>query len=159
EGQAEKATATAHPLPTDSAQAIITDPPYYAAIPYADLSDFFFSWLKRSLVGHHENLLKPQLTEKEQELVSLSHRAAMYRQKDNQWFEQQMGLACGEARRICVPNGLGVVVFANKETEAWEAMLAGLIDAGWVVTASWPIDTESGNRLRAKESAALASSI
>jgi putative DNA methylase len=83
----------------------------------------------------------------------------MYREKDNLWFEHQMGLACAEARRVCVPNGLGVFVFANKETQAWEAMLAGLINAGWIVTASWPIDTESGNRLRAKASAALASSV
>ena len=159
QGRIQQASATDHALPTDSAQAIITDPPYYAAIPYADLSDFFFSWLKRSLVGHHEDLLRPDLTEKKRELVSLAHRAAMYREKDNKWFEEQMGLACTEARRICEPSGLGVFVFANKETEAWEAMLTGLINAGWVVTASWPIDTESGNRLRAKESAALASSI
>lgn len=159
EGHAEKASATAHPLPSDSAQAIVTDPPYYAAIPYADLSDFFFSWLKRSLVGFHQDLLKPKLTEKPQELVSLAHRAAMYREKDNRWFEQQMGFACAEARRVCVPSGLGVFVFANKETEAWEAMLAALINAGWIVTASWPIDTESGNRLRAKASAALVSSV
>jgi putative DNA methylase len=58
-----------------------------------------------------------------------------------------------------VPSGLGVWVFANKETPAWEAMLSALVDAGWIVTASWPIDTESGNRLRAKDSAALASSV
>lgn len=158
-GHVERASATAHPLPSDSADAVVTDPPYYAAIPYADLSDFFFSWLKRSLVGHHQDLLRPDLTEKTHELVSLSHRAAMYREKDSQWFEGQMSLACGEARRVCTPAGLGVIVFANKETVAWEAMLAALISAGWVVTASWPIDTESGNRLRAKESAALASSV
>jgi len=158
-GQAERSSATQHLLPSDAAQAIITDPPYYAAIPYADLSDFFFSWLKRSLQGLHLSLLAPQVTEKEDELVALSHRAAMYREKDNQWFEQKMGMACAEARRVCDPDGLGVIVFANKETQAWEAMLAALIDAGWVVTASWPIDTESGNRLRAKASAALASSV
>jgi hypothetical protein len=83
----------------------------------------------------------------------------MYRHKDNAWFESQMKLACREGRRICTPSGLGVWVFANKETPAWEAMLGALIDAGWIVTASWPIDTESGNRLRAKDSAALASSV
>ena len=84
---------------------------------------------------------------------------AMYRHKDNAWFESQMKLACTEGRRICTPSGLGVWVFANKETPAWEAMLGALVDAGWIVTASWPIDTESGNRLRAKDSAALASSV
>lgn len=153
------ASATHHPLPDDSVDAVITDPPYYAAIPYADLSDFFYSWLKRSLSGHLDESLKTPLVPKDEELVSLAHRAAMYRHKDNAWFENQMKLACREGRRICVPTGLGVWVFANKETPAWEAMLGALVDAGWIVTASWPIDTESGNRLRAKDSAALASSV
>jgi len=70
-----------------------------------------------------------------------------------------MELACMESRRVCEPQGLGVFVFANKETPAWDAMLAALTQAGWVVTASWPIDTESGTRLRAKNSATLASSV
>lgn len=153
------ASATHHPLPDDSADAVITDPPYYAAIPYADLSDFFYSWLKRSLSTHLDEHFQPSLVPKEEELVSLAHRAAMYRHKDNAWFESQMKLACTEGRRICTPSGLGVWVFANKETPAWEAMLGALVDAGWIVTASWPIDTESGNRLRAKDSAALASSV
>lgn len=153
------ASATHHPLPDDSVDLVITDPPYYAAIPYADLSDFFYSWLKRSLFGHLDDTFQSPLVPKDDELVSLAHRAAMYRHKDNGWFEGQMRLACEEARRVCVPTGLGVWVFANKETAAWEAMLNALIDAGWIVTASWPIDTESGNRLRAKNSAALASSV
>jgi len=155
----QRASATAHPMSDDSADLVATDPPYYAAIPYADLSDFFFSWLRRSLVGHHGDLLTTSLVPKDQEIVSLAHRAAMYREKNNGWFETQMGLACAEGRRVCVPHGLGVWVFANKETAAWEAMLGALIGAGWIVTASWPIDTESGNRLRAKDSAALASSV
>ena len=155
----QKASATAHPMADDSVDLVATDPPYYAAIPYADLSDFFFSWLRRSLLGHHPDLLSTSLVPKDQEIVSLAHRAAMYREKNNAWFEAQMGLACAEGRRVCVPHGLGVWVFANKETAAWEAMLGALIGAGWIVTASWPIDTESGNRLRAKDSAALASSI
>lgn len=154
-----RASATAHPMSDDSVDLVATDPPYYAAIPYADLSDFFFSWLRRSLVGHHDDLLTTSLVPKDEEIVSLAHRAAMYREKNNAWFEAQMGLACAEGRRVCVPHGLAVWVFANKETEAWEAMLGALIGAGWIVTASWPIDTESGNRLRAKDSAALASSV
>lgn len=158
-GTVQMANATQHSLPDDSADLVITDPPYYAAIPYADLSDFFYSWLRRTLAGYHGDLLDSALVPKDGELVSLAHRAAMYRQKNNAWFENQMGLACGEARRICTPEGLGVWVFANKETEAWEAMLGALMGAGWIVTASWPIDTESGTRLRAKDSAALASSV
>jgi adenine-specific DNA methylase len=158
-GHVERASATAHSLPNDSAQAVVTDPPYYAAVPYADLSDFFYSWLRRSLHGRHDDLLVSALVPKEEEIVSLSHRAAMYREKNSAWFEKKMGLACQEGRRICNPSGVGVYVFASKDTPAWEAMLAALVDAGWVVTASWPIDTEMGSRLRARNSATLASSV
>ena len=158
-GQVEKASATDHPLPNDSADAVITDPPYYAAIPYADLSDFFYSWLKKSLKDVHPRLFSEPLSPKDDECVSLSHRAAMYRHKDGVWFEQMMARACSEGRRIDKPNGIGVYVFANKETSGWEAMLGALITSGWIVTASWPIDTEMGSRLRARQSAALASSV
>jgi hypothetical protein len=83
----------------------------------------------------------------------------MYRQKTPKWFEAQMGAAFAEGRRITKPRGIGVVVFANKETAGWEAMLEGLVAAGWVVTGSWPIDTEMTSRLRAQNSAVLGSSI
>ena len=158
-GLAEQASATNHPLPEDSADAVFTDPPYYAAIPYADLSDFFYSWLQRTIVNVHPHLFGAELSPKDEECVSLSHRAAMYRHKDAAWFEKSMTEACREARRIEKPSGIGVFVFANKETSGWEAMLAALISSGWVITASWPIDTEMGNRLRARNSAVLASSI
>jgi len=158
-GQSEQASATEHPLPEDSADVIFTDPPYYSAIPYADLSDFFYSWLRLSLANVHPSLFRTALTPKENECVSLSHRAAMYRNKDAAWFESMMAYACSEARRIDKPTGVGVFVFANKETSGWEAMLAALIASGWTITASWPIDTEMGNRLRARNSAALASSV
>lgn len=148
-----------HPLPDDTVDAIVSDPPYYAAIPYADLSDFFYSWLKRSVGDIHEELFSAPLTPKNEECVQLSHRAAMYRQKDAAWFEKTMTVACTEARRVAKPQGVSVFVFANKETSGWEAMLAALISAGWVITASWPIDTEMGTRLRARNSAALASSV
>jgi adenine-specific DNA methylase len=83
----------------------------------------------------------------------------MYRHKDGAWFEAKMAQACRESRRVTKPSGVGLYVFANKETQGWEAMLGALIVAGWIVTASWPIDTERGGRLRAQNSAALASSV
>jgi hypothetical protein len=158
-GTAIQASALNHPLPTDAADATITDPPYYAAIPYADLSDFFYGWLRRTLYDVHKDLFASELTPKEDECVSLSHRAAMYRHKDGAWFESKMAEACNESRRVTKPSGVGLYVFANKETQGWEAMLGALIGAGWIVTASWPIDTERGGRLRALNSAALASSV
>ena len=132
---------------------------YDAAIPYADLSDFFYSWLKRSLDNVHVDLLRQDLTPKDDECVQLSHRAAMYRYKDAAWFEETMTKACAENRRVTKPSGISVVVFANKETFGWEAMLQATSSQWIVVTASWPIDTESAGRLRAQDSAALASSV
>ena len=158
-GTVAMASATEHSLPDDSVAATITDPPYYAAIPYADLSDFFYSWLAKVLRDSHGRLFADALTPKADECVSLSHRAAMYRNKDNEWFESMMTQACSESRRVTKPEGVGVFVFANKETAGWEAMLSALVDAGWTVTGSWPIDTEMGNRLRAQNSAVLASSV
>jgi putative DNA methylase len=158
-GHAAAASATAQVLADDSADVLFTDPPYYAAVPYADLSDFFYCWLRRTLVDRQPSLFSGKLTPKDQECVALSHRAAMYRNKDNAWFESSIMKACAESRRVVKPSGIGTIVFASKETVAWEAMLAGAIDSGWTVTASWPIDTEMGSRLRAKNSAVLASSI
>ena len=71
----------------------------------------------------------------------------MYRHKDAAWFEKMMAKACSESRRVAKPPGICVLVFANKETSGWEAMLAALVNSGWIITASWPIDTEMGTRL------------
>jgi len=158
-GVVAQASALNQPLPTDSVDATITDPPYYSAIPYADLSDFFYGWLKRSVGTVHRELFLSETAPKDEECVALSHRAAMYRQKDASWFEARMAEACADSRRITRDSGIGVYVFANKETKGWEAMLGALIKSGWVITASWPIDTERGGRLRAHNSAALASSV
>src|SRR5262245_50363840 len=138
---------------------VFTDPPYYAAVPYADLSDFFYSWLRKNLGNRFPALFTGELTPKDEECVSLAHRAAMYRNKDSAWFEAMMGRACAESCRVVASHGTGLFVFASKETPAWEAMLAALIESGWTVTASWAIDTEMGSRLRAQHSAVLASSV
>jgi len=158
-GHAEQASATKHPLPNESVSCVFTDPPYYAAVPYADLSDFFYSWLKQTVGPLYPTMFAKPLSPKSRELVSLSHRAAMYREKTGPWFEAHMAEACNECRRICEAGGIGVFVFANKETAGWEAMLSALISSGWIITASWPIDTEMASRLRARNSAVLSSSI
>lgn len=158
-GMVLQASATSHPFPDDSIDAFITDPPYYDAIPYADLSDYFYVWFRRILKPINESLFRDALSPKDEECVTLSHRAAMYRHKDRNFFEKMMGLAAAEGCRITKATGIGVVVFANKSTAGWEAIIQALIDGGWVATASWPIDTERPARLRALDSAALASSI
>lgn len=82
-----------------------------------------------------------------------------YGHKDRHFFENKLGTSFEEMHRVLKPNGIAVVVYAHKTTEGWEAMLRGLVDAGFVVTGSWPLHTESKTRLRAAQSAALASSI
>jgi adenine-specific DNA methylase len=155
-----RASATGHPLPDDSADLLFTDPPYYDAVPYAKLSDFFYVWLKRALQTVEPELFAWDVTPKLEEcVVDLAVEDAEGNIKDATFFERKMTAALAESRRVVRPNGLGVVVFAHKSTAGWEAQLKAMLDAGWTITASWPIDTESENRLRAQNSAALASSV
>ncbi|MGH2744419.1 MAG: DUF1156 domain-containing protein, partial [Thermoleophilaceae bacterium] len=161
--QTQSSDATEHPLPDDTAHLWFTDPPYYDAVPYADLSDFFFVWLMRVLLGH--SLLRDPfdstnpLTPKDREAVQDKTKRVDGRPKDRAWFEETMAKAFAEGRRVLREDGVGSVVFAHKTTEGWEALLSGMIRGGWTITGSWPIATEMGSRLRARESAALATSV
>jgi adenine-specific DNA methylase len=159
-GSVEQASATEHPLPDDVADAVITDPPYYFSVPYSDLSDFFYVWLRRSLNAHSNRLLKDALTPKRQECVqNLTHSEVAHLQKDRAFYERGMRDAFNQTRRITKPDGLSVVVFAHTETEAWEALVGALVEAGWCVTGSWPIDTEMSSRVLAHRQSTLASSV
>lgn len=153
-GHVEQASADKHPLPDDSVAAFITDPPYYDAMPYSDLLDFFYVWLKRSLGGQFHFLTHGELGPKDDECIVDEVKG-----KDNTYYENAMEKAMSEGRRVLSPFGVGVVVFAHKTTRGWEAQLQAMLNAGFAITASWPIDTEMGSRLRAKGSAALASSV
>ena len=148
------ASASHHPLPSDCAHLVVTDPPYYDAIPYADLSDFFYVWLKRMVGDDHPALFASQLVPRDNECIV--NRVAG---KDRVYYRRIMTEALAEARRVTRPDGVGVVIFAHKSTSGWEDLLGAMIEAGWIITASWPIDTENASRLRARNSAVLASSI
>ena len=162
-GQIQPGDATGHPLPDEAAGIWFTDPPYYDAIPYSDLSDFFLVWLKRTLPDHPllrdpfdpDNPLSP----KAREAVQDETRECNGRVKDRAFFEDTMGAAFAEGRRVLGEDGVGSVVFAHKTTEGWEALLNGMIRGGWTITGSWPLATEMGSRLRARDSAALATSV
>ena len=162
-GQVQSADATNHPLPDETVGVWFTDPPYYDAIPYSDLSDFFLVWLKRTLPDHP--LLRDPfdsanpLSPKTAEAVQDETKEVDGRPKDRAWFEETMARAFEEGRRVLRQDGIAAVVFAHKTTEGWEALLSGMIRGGWTVTASWPLATEMGSRLRARDSAALATSI
>ncbi|TVL98633.1 MAG: adenine-specific DNA methylase [Candidatus Brocadia sp. WS118] len=153
-GIASIATATNHPLPDDSAECIFTDPPYYDAIPYSDLADYFYVWFKRAIGEKYLDILSEYLSPKTDECVLDEVKG-----HDRAFFEKTMKNAMEESRRILNPRGVGVVVFAHKSTSGWEAQLQAMLDAGLIFMASWPIDTEKPDRMRAMGSAALASSI
>ena len=162
--QIGQANATEHPLPDQCAEVWFTDPPYYFAIPYADLSDFFFVWLKRALPSHPllRDPFDPEntLTPKELELCEMARwDPTRYAHKDQRFFEEGMARAFAEGRRILRDDGVCSIVFAHKTTEGWEALLSGMIRGGWTITGSWPIATEATARLRARDSAALATSV
>jgi adenine-specific DNA methylase len=163
-GDVSQRDARAAGLPEATASVWCTDPPYYFAVPYADLSDFFFCWLKRTtpagILPSSVPLSPEGLTPKEDELCEMAHwDATRYEEKDQAFFEKGVHVSFAQGRKVLGDEGIGCVVFAHKTTEGWEALLTGMIKGGWVITASWPIVTEAANRLRARNSAALATSV
>ena len=147
---------------------IITDPPYYDAIPYSDLMDFFYVWLRRvaysvsnELKGAFEAHLGPKWDTEisNGELIDDASRFDGDKTLSKQNYEDGMARAFKTSWGALQPDGRLVVVFASKNPDAWETLVAALIRAGFVVDGSWPIQTERQTRLRSVSSAALASSI
>jgi len=153
-----QASATQLTFDDDEFDAVVTDPPYYSAVPYSDLSDFFYVWLKRNVGALYDQFRSP-LTPKTLEVVS--HLGTNYpgTAKTAEDYEIGMQQAFTQMNRVSTETGIVVVMFAHKTTSAWESLIGGLIRSGLAVTASWPIHTEGRGRLRAHDSAALAGSI
>jgi putative DNA methylase len=151
-------SATALPWPDNFFDAVLTDPPYYDNVPYSDLSDFFYVWLKRTIGDLYPELFATPLTPKSEEMVADASKAGGMENAMRR-FEEMLTQAFREIHRVLKPDGIAVIVFAHKTTEAWETVINALLEAGLYLTASWPIHTEMQARLRAQESAALASSI
>lgn len=148
--------------------AIITDPPYYDAIPYSDLMDFFYIWLRRSVQGLSTEVdeafalpVGPKWDHEsaDGELIDDASRFGGDKGASKKNFEDGMAAVFRRCHVALRPNGILVIVFANKNPDAWETLVAALIRAGFVVDGSLPIQTEMGNRTRAQSSAALSSSV
>lgn len=153
-GTACQASADQSPLPNGAAAAMITDPPYYDSVPYADLSDFFFVWLKRTVSGV-ETLSEQSLTPKDSEMT-VNHPDSP---SEKHRYERLLTMAFVKGREITRPPGVAVIVFAHKSTSGWETLLEAIVQSGWIVMASWPIDTERAARPNALKTASLASSV
>ncbi len=98
------------------------------------------------------------LTPKSKEIVAYSHKEGSF-EEGKRYFEEMLKKAFKEIARVLKPGGIATIVYTHKSTSGWETLINSLLESGLVPTASWPIDTEMKARLRAKESAALASSI
>lgn len=144
---------------------LFTDPPYYDAIPYADLMDFFYVWLRRSLVDTEPTAFSEALTPKwdstaqNGELIDDPGAHNGDRTLSKAAYEAGMGKVFKNALDALKPNGRCVIVFAHKSPDAWETLVAAIIKAGATVVGSWPIQSERGARTNAIATASLASSI
>ena len=156
---ARQASATSLPQEKDILDAVISDPPYYDNVPYAALSDFFYVWLKRTVGEHFPELFSTPAIPKESEIVHDRPHRLSDSPKTKEFFEERLGESFKEMHRVLKPGGVAAIVYAHKTTEGWETMLRGLVEAGFVVTGSWPVHTEMKSRLTAAQTAALASSI
>ncbi len=160
EGQAVRVSATDPVLPDDSADAFITDPPYYDMISYADLSDFFHVLLKRSIGSSgYSEYRELTSTPKSQEIIVEPTEVEGAGTKDKDFYLHGMTSSMRQGRRVLRSSGIGVIVFAHKSTSGWEALLQSLIDSGWIITGSWPIDTEMSSKVAGIGQARLSSSI
>ena len=139
--------------------AVITDPPYYSSIYYADLSAFFYVWLKR-LVGdlypEHFTLSSPP---KRREAVAQPSEHGGDAKKATAHYQELMRRSFAEARRVLKPGAPLVCVYAHRTTEGWATLISALVDAGLTVTEAWPVQTESRGRVNARGAAALSDSI
>lgn len=162
-GMVSQLDACISTLPSEAADIWFTDPPYYDAVSYAALSDYFLVWLKK-LKSIQSILTDPfnkanQLSPKEQEAIQDEFKVYNGQAKTREYYESKMSDAFREGVRVSKDDSLGCVVFAHKTTEGWEALLSGMISGGWTITGSWPIATERPGRLRSQDSAALATSV
>jgi len=157
--QAELVDSRHHILPDESADVWFTDPPYYDAIPYAHLLDFFHVWLRRTARSTHPDLFSETTICKDGEIVVDRPHSQSSSKKDISFYERELTVSFSDSRRLLRANGVGVIVFASKTTASWEAVLKAVLDAGFVVTGSWPIDTEMQSRVAAQGQARLGSSV
>ena len=149
-------------IESGSIDAVIMDPPYYDNVMYAELSDFFYVWLKRTAGHVFPELFRRHLTDKDNEAVA--NPAKFRGQKGakalaGRDYQERMASIFAECRRTLKPGGVMTLMFTHKATGAWDALTKGLMEAGFAITASWPINTEAEGSLHIKDKAAAKSTI
>jgi putative DNA methylase len=164
-GVATQADAASQNLSLE--KVISTDPPYYDNIGYADLSDFFYAWLRRNLREIYPGLFSTLSVPKAEELVALPYRHRN-KQEAEMFFLNGMSAAMRRLSEQAHPAFPVTIYYAFKQSESsergvtntgWDTFLAAVIEAGFEVTGTWPMRTELGNRMVSSGTNALASSI
>ena len=145
-----------------SVDAVVMDPPYGANVMYAELSDFFYVWLKRTAGLVVPELFTRRLADKDAEAVAnkahFKGQKGAARLADDDYRVKMEGIFA-ECRRVLKDDGIMTVMFTHKETGAWDALALSLMDAGFIITASWPVNTEFSASLHIKDKAAANSTI
>ena len=134
-----------------SIECVNIDPPYYDNVQYAELSDFFYVWEKRTLGVLHPERFADELANKDDEAVANESRFkdAGRRRKELATFDyqQKMQAIFAECHRILVDDGVMVVWFTHKRAEAWDTLATAMMEAGFTIEASWPVATQPENSL------------
>lgn len=145
-------------VPAASVDVICMDPPYYNNVQYAELSDYFYVWQRRTLSDLYPELFARRLTNKKDEAVANPIREGSAKQADRE-YERLMTEIFAECKRVLKPEGIMTVMFTHKSQEAWQTLTQALIESGWSITSSFPVDSESAASMHQKDMAAAASSI
>ena len=145
-------------LPDRTVDIICVDPPYYNNVQYAELSDFFYVWQKRTFRELYPDVFGRRLTNKQDEAVANPVRDGSAATA-NETYEKLMSEIFAECRRVMKDDGVLTMMFTHKTQAAWETLTRALIENGWIISSSFPVDSESGTSIHQKDQAAAASSI
>ncbi|WP_206885684.1 DUF1156 domain-containing protein [Alicyclobacillus mali (ex Roth et al. 2021)] len=145
-------------VPDESVDLICTDPPYYNNVQYAELSDFFYVWQRRTLRDLYPELFARPATNKVDEAVANPARDGSDKLAAQQ-YEKLMGEILLECRRVLRQDGVLALMFTHKSQRAWEALTRSLIESGWLITGSLPVESESGHSTHQKDKASAETSI
>ena len=140
-------------LPDESVDAVVVDPPYGGNVMYAEISDFFYVWLKRSIGDLYPDWFNSELVDKDAEAVANparfeGSRGGKAKDMATRDYLLKMRRVFREMRRVVKPTGSMTVMFTHRETEMWNALGLALLETGWEIGSSWPVHTESEHSLQ-----------
>ena len=162
-------SATKLDYPDEYFDAVFTDPPYYDFVAYANFSDFYYVWLKRSIGDLFPSVFKTNLSPKRQELVSDEDKIVGITSsnlskedlttKSKKYYEDNMAIAISEIYRVLKPAGILTLVYTHSTLDGWETLIKAIRKSGFIITAAWPLSTETQSRKTAQGTASVQSSI